>query len=94
MAEQTARQWQVTCACGWRTHGTKGEVVVSVQAHAVSAHAQQLTEEQVVEHALRHLAWLSKEEHVIGEALPEWASALESYVPEPFRALGSPPGVG
>jgi hypothetical protein len=46
--------------------------------------------EQVVEHALRHLAWLSKEDEVIGKALPGWRSVLEDYVPEPFRALGTP----
>lgn len=48
--------------------------------------------EQVIEHALRHLSWLSKEDIVIGEALPEWRDVLEHYVPEPFRALGGPPG--
>ena len=48
--------------------------------------------EQVIEHALRHLSWLSKEDRVIGEALPEWRDVLEHYVPEPFRALGGPPG--
>ena len=44
--------------------------------------------QQVIEHALRHLAWLSKEDAVIGAALPDWREVLESYVPEPFRALG------
>jgi hypothetical protein len=44
--------------------------------------------EQVLEHALRHLAWLSREDAVIGEALPAWTHALAAYVPEPFRALG------
>jgi hypothetical protein len=45
---------------------------------------------QVVEHALRHLAWLAKEDAVIGNALPDWRDVLEGYVPEPFRALGPP----
>lgn len=44
--------------------------------------------EQVLEHALRHLAWLTREDAVIGEALPQWQAALGDYVPEPFRALG------
>ena len=44
--------------------------------------------DQVLEHALRHLAWLSAEDVVIGEALPGWRDALRDYVPEPFRALG------
>lgn len=47
--------------------------------------------EQVLEHALRHLAWLSREDEVIGKALPEWQGALAGYVPEPFRALGGFP---
>jgi hypothetical protein len=45
---------------------------------------------QVLEHALRHLAWLVREDEGIGAALPGWARLLESYVPEPFRALGEP----
>ena len=44
--------------------------------------------EQVLEHALRHLAWLAREDAVIGGNLPEWEGALGRYVPEPFRALG------
>jgi hypothetical protein len=44
--------------------------------------------DQVLEHALRHLAWLSKEDEVIARALPEWSPVLGGYVPEPFRALG------
>lgn len=47
--------------------------------------------DQVLEHALRHLAWLSREDEVIGKALPGWALVLEGYVPEPFRALGGFP---
>jgi hypothetical protein len=46
--------------------------------------------EQVLEHALRHLAWLVQEDELIASALPGWAAILNSYVPEPFRALGSP----
>jgi hypothetical protein len=44
--------------------------------------------DQVLEHALRHLAWLSHEDAVISQALPEWSAVLEGYVPEPFRAVG------
>jgi len=46
--------------------------------------------EQVLEHALRHLAWLVKEDETIQEALPGWQDSLAGYVPEPFRALGAP----
>lgn len=47
---------------------------------------------QVLEHALRHLAWLFNEDDVIHKALPDWAAVLEDYVPEPFRALSGPIG--
>lgn len=43
---------------------------------------------QVVEHGLRHLAWLVKDDPVVGARLGvAWASALDAYEPEPFRAL-------
>jgi hypothetical protein len=45
---------------------------------------------QVLEHALRHMAWLIKEDEGIRAALPGWQAALHGYVPEPFRALGAP----
>jgi hypothetical protein len=40
---------------------------------------------QVLEHALRHLAWLVREDHEIAAALPGWQVVLAGYVPEPFR---------
>jgi hypothetical protein len=44
---------------------------------------------QVVEHGLRHLAWLVRDDPVVAAELdPAWAAALDTYVPEPFRALG------
>ena len=53
MQESTEqRQWQVTCPCGWRTHGTQAEVVSTVQDHGRTAHAQELTEAQVMELAV------------------------------------------
>jgi hypothetical protein len=42
---------------------------------------------QVLEHALRHLAWLVADDPAIAAALPEWRPLLEPYVPEPFRGL-------
>jgi predicted ATPase/CRP-like cAMP-binding protein len=43
---------------------------------------------QVVEHGLRHLSWLSKDDPVIGPALTrEWLAKVAEYQPEPFRAL-------
>ena len=47
---------------------------------------------QVVEHGLRHLAWLVQEDEAIHHALPDWARVLASYDPEPFRAFGRQPG--
>lgn len=42
---------------------------------------------QVLEHALRHLAWLVRDDPAVGEALAGWEGALRDYVPEPFRTL-------
>jgi hypothetical protein len=42
---------------------------------------------QVVEHAMRHLAWLVTDDPAVSGALPEWRPALQGYVPEPFRQL-------
>jgi hypothetical protein len=47
---------------------------------------------QVVEHGLRHLAWLVREDEAIQDALPGWSNALSEYEPEPFRAFGREPG--
>ncbi len=43
---------------------------------------------QVLEHALRHLAWLAKDDEVVNAALDaDWLEALAGYVPEPFQQL-------
>jgi hypothetical protein len=43
----------------------------------------------VVEHGLRHLAWLAKDDPVVAAELPEaWRPLLADYIPEPFRNLG------
>ena len=47
---------------------------------------------QVVEHGLRHLAWLVQEDDEIHGALPDWSRALASYDAEPFRSFGREPG--
>jgi hypothetical protein len=42
----------------------------------------------VIEHGLRHLAWLTLDDQVVAAALPDgWAAVLAAYVPEPFRHL-------
>ncbi len=44
---------------------------------------------QVLEHGLRHLAWLASEDAVVRGTLPQpWRDVLATYVPEPFRSLG------
>ena len=43
---------------------------------------------QVLEHALRHLAWLAEDDEVVQSALDGgWLALLAGYVPEPFRQL-------
>ena len=45
--------------------------------------------EQVIEHGLRHMAWLAQDDAVVrSELSPAWRTALADYVPEPFRSLG------
>ena len=45
--------------------------------------------EAVVEHGLRHLAWLVEDDPVVAAELPDgWRPILADYVPEPFRTLG------
>ena len=42
----------------------------------------------VIEHGLRHLAWLVRDDPAVAEALPaQWHDLLATYVPEPFRHL-------
>jgi hypothetical protein len=44
---------------------------------------------QVLEHAIRHLAWLATEDEVVRETLDGvWHEMLGAYIPEPFRQLG------
>jgi hypothetical protein len=47
---------------------------------------------QVLEHALRHLAWLVRDDEAVRRALPDWVAFLDGYEPQPFRAFGAPPG--
>lgn len=43
---------------------------------------------QVIEHALRHMAWLALDDEAVKSRLsPAWQAALAGYVPEPFRHL-------
>jgi hypothetical protein len=43
---------------------------------------------QVLEHGLRHLAWLVADDDVVRNTLSEaWKTLLRNYAPEPFRHL-------
>lgn len=54
-----------------------------------TAAPREIEADQVVEHGLRHLAWLAVDDPVVREELsPAWRAALAGYVPEPFRNLG------
>lgn len=42
----------------------------------------------VLEHGLRHLAWLARDDDVVKKTLSDdWKRALGDYVPEPFRHI-------
>lgn len=44
---------------------------------------------QVVEHGLRHMAWLAEDDPAVAAVLSsDWRIMLSSYAPEPFRNLG------
>jgi len=54
----------------------------ATSAPAAIAHAQ------VLEHGLRHLAWLAEDDDVVARELSTgWHRALADYVPEPFRSI-------
>jgi hypothetical protein len=58
------------------------------RAGATSAPAA-IAHQQVLEHGLRHLAWLAREDEMVRSVLSEdWLRAVGGYVPEPFRHLG------
>lgn len=50
---------------------------------------QTIAANQVLEHGLRHLAWLARDDEIVKRTLSEeWNRALGDYVPEPFRHMG------
>jgi hypothetical protein len=65
--------------------------IVSVERHelvrgAATTAPRQVAAGPVIEHGLRHLAWLAREDAAVSDALPPgWLAALDGYVPEPFR---------
>jgi hypothetical protein len=62
----------------------RADLARSGATHAPVAIAHQ----QVLEHGLRHLAWLVKEDATVQAVLSDdWKRVLAEYVPEPFRHL-------
>jgi hypothetical protein len=54
-----------------------------------TAAPREIATTQVVEHGLRHMAWLAQDDPVVAAELPSgWRTLLGEYVPEPFRNLG------
>ena len=54
-----------------------------------TAAPREIATTQVVEHGLRHMAWLAKDDPLVAADLPAgWRTLLADYVPEPFRNLG------
>jgi hypothetical protein len=56
---------------------------------AATAAPASIQVDQVVEHALRHLGWLMRDDPVVAATLQDWAPLLDAYIPEPFRQLGA-----
>jgi predicted small metal-binding protein len=52
VASDSARVWQVTCVCGWRTRRTRDEVVAAVRDHALAAHGLAPTDEEIMAQAV------------------------------------------
>jgi hypothetical protein len=61
---------------------------VELARSGATSAAQTIAGAQVLEHGLRHLAWLSREDAVVMAVLNEdWKQVLADYRPEPFRNL-------
>jgi hypothetical protein len=56
---------------------------------SATAAPDSIAHQQVLEHGLRHMAWLAQDDPVVRATLsPAWREALATYRPEPFRNLG------
>jgi hypothetical protein len=50
--------------------------------------APAIAHQQVLEHGLRHLAWLERDDEVVRHTLSDaWKRVLAAYTPQPFRHL-------
>lgn len=53
-----------------------------------TASPEDISYQQVLEHGLRHLAWLVQDDDIVADRLSTgWPDVLSGYVPEPFRHL-------
>ena len=48
---------------------------------------QSIGVDAVIEHALRHVSWLVRDDPAVMKELEGWREALAGFEPEPFRAL-------
>ena len=61
---------------------------VALARSEATAAPRAITVDAVVEHGLRHLAWLTTDDPVVAATLDDpWKALLAGYVPEPFRTL-------
>ncbi len=61
---------------------------IELARNTATAPPAQILTAQVIEHGLRHLAWLVSDDPAVAAALAEpWPSILSAYVPEPFQHL-------
>jgi hypothetical protein len=61
---------------------------VDLARSGTTSSAKTIAAAQVLEHGLRHLAWLAREDQTVIAALSdEWKRALADYIPEPFRNM-------
>ena len=71
---------------GWEEDDVERADLARGSSHGAPA---RIDASQVIEHGLRHLCWLSKDDPVIRDLLtPAWTRVLTAYTPEPFRVLG------
>src|SRR5215472_8750902 len=61
-----------------RAELARGEAMAAPKAIGVDA---------VLEHALRHVSWLVKDDPAVMQTLTGWRGVLAGYQPEPFREL-------
>ncbi|HET6317341.1 MAG TPA: hypothetical protein VFG86_12850 [Chloroflexota bacterium] len=70
---------------GFDVHSVQRESLARGELAAPPSH---IGTTQVIEHALRHLAWLAGDDPPIRALLgPTWIEALSVYRPEPFRSI-------